>query len=204
MLKVGLTGGIASGKSLAARLFEQRGARLIDADIVARQVVMPGSRGLRRVAEAFGPGVVDASGALDRNKLGGIVFADPQRRKTLEAILHPLILEAVFSALRDLEQQGAAGIAVADVPLLYECGIQTRFDATVLVYADPATQLKRLRDRDGCTPDQARQRLSAQMPIEDKRRLADFIIDNTGAPADLEAGVASVWTDLLRLQQNKA
>lgn len=204
MLSVGLTGGIASGKSLAARLFQQRGAFLIDADSVARQVVMPGSPGLQRVVEAFGPGVVDSFGALDRKKLGAAVFSDAQLRTTLDAILHPLILDAVFSAQQDLKQQGYAGIVIADVPLLYECGLQTRFDATVLVYTDPATQMKRLQERNGLAPAQARQRLSAQMAIEDKRRLADFIIDNTGSPADLVPMVADVWTALRQLQQNKA
>ena len=203
MLSVGLTGGIASGKSLAAGFFSGRGALVLDADIVAREAVMPGSQALERIADRFGTGVLDPSGALDREKLGSIVFADQGQRKALERILHPLILSALFARIDDLQQQGRRGIVVSDLPLLFECGLQDRFDATVLVFADAATQQQRLCKRSGLSPVQARQRLDAQMPIAEKRRLADFIIDNTGSPAELESRVAGVWDALCRLLQKK-
>jgi len=203
MLNVGLTGGIASGKSLAARLFAQKGAFLIDADCVARQAVMPGSPGLERIVGQFGRRVLDSSGALDREKLGSEVFADPEKRKKLEAILHPLILETMFSRIDDLRKQGHAGIVVSDIPLLFECGIQNQFDKTVLVYADPSIQLQRLIARNRLAEAQALQRLSAQMPIAEKRRRADFIIENTGNLQELEARVAAAWSALCELLQKK-
>ncbi len=203
MLSVALTGGIASGKTLAAGFFAGRGAFLLDADIVAREVVMPGSQALERIADKFGTGVLDSTGALDREKLGSIVFADQGKRNALEQILHPLILSAMFACIADLRQQGHQGIVVSDLPLLFECGLQGRFDATVLVYADAATQQQRLCKRNGLSPVQAMRRLDAQMPIAEKRRLADFIIDNTGSPAELEPGVAAVWEALCQLLQKK-
>jgi dephospho-CoA kinase len=203
MLSVGLTGGIATGKSLASGLFAQKGAFLIDADSVARQAVMPGSPGLERIAGQFGQSVLDSSGALDRDKLGSLVFADPEKRKKLEAILHPLILGNVFARIEELRKQGHAGIVVSDIPLLFECGIQNRFDKTVLVYADASAQMQRLIERNRLAEAQAQQRLSAQMPIAEKRQHADFIIENTGTRADLEVGVNAVWSALCELLQKK-
>lgn len=203
MLSVGLTGGIASGKSLAARLFAQSGAVLIDADSVARQVVMPGSSCLERIADAFGREILDSRGALDREQLGRVVFADTEKRKALEAILHPVILAAMFSAIENLRNQGYGGIVVSDMPLLFECGVQDQFDKIVLVYAEPSTQQQRLVARNGLSPDAALQRLSAQMPIAEKRKFADFIIENTGSLAVLEERVAAVWSTLCELSKKK-
>jgi dephospho-CoA kinase len=203
MLSVGLTGGIATGKSLAAGFFAQKGAFLIDADSVARQAVMPGTPGLARIAGQFGQTVLDSSGALDRKKLGSLVFADSDKRMKLEEILHPIILSNVFSRIEDLRNQGHVGIVVADIPLLFECGIQKQFDKTVLVYADSSVQLQRLITRDRLAEVQAIQRLSAQLPIAEKRQLADFIIDNNGILTELEARVTAVWSTLCELLQKK-
>ncbi len=203
MLSVGLTGGIATGKSLVAGLFVKRGAFLIDADSVAREVVIPGSPGLALLVDQFGPCILDTTGALDREKLGSVVFADPEKRNILEAILHPLILETIFSTIDGLRKKGHAGIVISDIPLLFECGIQKQYDATVLVYADPATQQQRLVARNGLGSAAALQRLSAQMSIAEKRQHADFIIENTGSLRELEIRVSAVWSDLCELLQKQ-
>jgi dephospho-CoA kinase len=203
MLNVGLTGGIASGKSSAAQLFVQKGARLIDADLVARDVVRPGEEGFQAVVDAFGSGIVTPSGELDRVKLGAVVFSDPKKRKLLDAILHPLIINRIFSGIRDLKDRGYTGIVIADIPLLFECGLPARFDKTVLVYANPETQQQRLLHRNSIRPESARQRLSSQMPIDDKRQFADYIIENTGSLEALEAQVAAVWSLLCGILKKK-
>jgi dephospho-CoA kinase len=203
MLSVGLTGGIASGKSSAAQLFVQKGASLIDADLVARDVVLPGEEGFQPVVDAFGRDIVMTSGELDRVKLGIVVFADPAKRKLLDEILHPLIINRIFSRIGYLSDRGYAGIVIADIPLLFECGLQERFDKTMLVYADRQTQLQRLMCRNSISPESARQRLCAQMAIEDKRQYADYVIDNTGSMGALEARVAAVWLVLCGILQKK-
>jgi dephospho-CoA kinase len=193
MLSLGLTGGIASGKTLAARFFADKGALVLDADAEARQVVLPGSAGLARIVEAFGAGMLTPEGMLDREKMAAVVFADPAQRKLLDGILHPLILGAMFAKADGLRTGGHAGIVVLDIPLLFECNLQARFDKTVLVYADEELQIARLMERNGLSESQARQRLAAQMPIERKRALADFVIENTGSQEALAAAVARVW-----------
>jgi dephospho-CoA kinase len=200
MLSVGLTGGIASGKSLAAQLFVQKGASLIDADLIARDVVCPGAEGFQPVIDAFGSGIITASGQLDREKLGAIVFADPEKRKLLDAILHPLIINRIFSRLGDLSQQRYNGIVIADIPLLFECGLRERFDKTVLVYSSPEMQQQRLMQRNGITREPARQRMSSQMAIDEKRRYADYIIENTGSIEGLKQQVNTVWSCLCKIQ----
>jgi len=201
MLSVGLTGGIASGKSSAAQLFVQKGACLIDADLIARDVVRPGEEGFQPVVDAFGPDLVTPLGELDRVKLGTVVFSDPDKRKLLDAILHPLITSRIFSRIGELNDRGYPGIVIADIPLLFECGLQKRFDKTVLVYADPETQQQRLMYRTSISPESARQRLCSQMPIVNKRQYADYIIENTGSLDALEAQVAAVWSSLTGILQ---
>ena len=201
MLSVGLTGGIASGKSLAAQLFVQKGACLIDADLVARDVVRPGEEGFQLVRNAFGSDIITPSGELDRVKLGTIVFADPGKRKFLDTTLHPFIINRIFSHIGQLNDQRYQGIVVVDIPLLFECGLQERFDKTVLVYATPETQQQRLMQRNSITPEAARQRLCSQMAMDDKRQYADYIIDNTGSLDALEVQVATVWSFLCGILQ---
>jgi dephospho-CoA kinase len=201
MLSVGLTGGIASGKSSAARLFVQKGACLIDADRIALDIVRPGEEGFQPVVDAFGSDIVTPLGELDRVKLGAVVFSDPEKRKLLDALLHPFIIARIFSLIGDLRNRGYGGIVIADIPLLFECGLHERFDKTVLVYADPETQKQRLICRNSIAPESALQRLSAQMPIDAKRRLADYIIENTGSLDALEAQVAAVWQLLCGILQ---
>ena len=192
---IGLTGGIATGKSTVAAMLTDRGAAVVDADLIARQVVEPGTAGLEAVAGAFGPEVVTPSGELDRARLAGIVFADAESRHRLEALTHPLILARIDDQVAGLVLSGPPLIAV-DVPLLFEGGRQSDFPGGVLlVYADAATQLQRLRERNELDEDAGRQRLAAQLPIERKRELATWVIDNGGSRADTEAAVDPWWRD---------
>lgn len=197
MLKVGLTGNIAAGKSSVARVWRELGAWLIDADVLARQAVEPGTPGLQAIAREWGPGVLDAQGALDRAALRELVFRDAAARARLEAIVHPAV-----AARRDAEHARAeaagAALVVADVPLLFEVGMERDFDVVVLVDAPEALRLQRLvRDR-GLAPDEARRMLAAQMPAAEKRARADVVIDNAGSLAELEARAHAVWAELSR------
>ncbi|MDQ0990293.1 dephospho-CoA kinase [Streptomyces sp. V3I7] len=195
MLKVGLTGGIGAGKSEVSRLFVERGAVLIDADRIAREVVAPGTPGLAAVVEAFGAGVLTEDGSLDRPALGAIVFADAERLAVLNAIVHPLV------RARSLELENAAAddaVVVHDVPLLTENGLAPLYDVVVVVDASPETQLDRLVRLRGMTEEDARARMAAQATREKRREIADVVIDND-VPLDvLERRVDDVWADLVR------
>ncbi|MFD9572099.1 dephospho-CoA kinase [Streptomyces sp. NPDC059982] len=193
MLKVGLTGGIGAGKSEVSRLLAGYGAVVVDADRIAREVVEPGTPGLAAVVEAFGEGVLTAGGALDRPKLGAVVFADPERLKTLNAIVHPLV------GARSAELERAAGpdaIVVHDVPLLAENGLAPLYDLVVVVDAAPATQLARLTALRGMTEDEAKARMAAQATREQRLAVATLVIDNDGPLGALEPQVRAVWQEL--------
>ncbi|MEU0336877.1 dephospho-CoA kinase [Streptomyces sp. NPDC006193] len=195
MLTVGLTGGIGAGKSEVSRLLVERGAVLIDADRIARDVVAPGTPGLAAVVEAFGPDVLTADGSLDRPRLGSIVFADPDKLALLNSIVHPL----VRARSRELESAAAEdAVVVHDVPLLTENGLAPLYDVVVVVDADPATQLDRLVRLRGMTEDDARARMAAQATREQRRAVADIVIDNDVPLDELRARVAEVWDDLVR------
>lgn len=197
MLRVGLTGNIASGKSTVARVWERLGARIIDADELARRAVEPGSPALERIAREFGPGVLEPGGGLDRAAMRDLVFRDEAARRRLEAIVHPEVARLRAEEERRLEQEGVA-IVVNDIPLLFEAGLQDQFDVVVLVDAPEEVRLERLvRDR-GLTRDEARRMIEAQMPAEPKRRRADVVIDNAGTLEELEACAERVWRDLVR------
>ncbi|MGW7649803.1 dephospho-CoA kinase [Streptomyces bobili] len=195
MLKVGLTGGIGAGKSEVSRLLVACGAVLIDADRIAREVVAPGTPGLAAVVETFGEGVLAEDGSLDRPKLGSIVFADPDRLAALNAIVHPLV------GARSRELESAApedAVVVHDVPLLTESGLAPLYDVVVVVDADPATQLDRLVRFRGMTEDDARARMAAQATREQRRQIADIVVDNDVPLPDLERRVKDVWAELVR------
>ncbi|MEF3303753.1 dephospho-CoA kinase [Paenibacillus sp. GYB003] len=179
-MNIGLTGGIASGKSTVAAMLVERGAVLIDADRIAREVVLPGTPALEQVAERFGSGVLLPDGSLNRKALGEIVFGDEAARKELESILHPRIRALMRERMETHERQSPDKLVVVDVPLLFESKLQAMFQETVLVYIPRSLQLARLMARDELTERQAESRLAAQMPIEAKRELADFVIDNSG------------------------
>lgn len=180
MLRVGLTGGIASGKTTVANLFAELGAGIVDTDRVAREVVDPGEPGLAAVREAFGPSVMSSSGQLDRRALRSVVFADPEKRRKLEAILHPLIRARTLEKLDQVE----APYALVVVPLLLETGFESLVDRVAVVDCPREMQLERLLLRDGIDPDEAESMLGAQMDRETRLARADDVIDNSG---DLDA-----------------
>lgn len=192
-MNIGLTGGIACGKSTVAAMFVKRGAILIDADQIAREVVLPGSPALALVAERFGQEVLLEDGSLNRKALGNIVFHDAAARKELEAILHPRIRAMMREGMEKAQRETPDKLVVVDVPLLFESKLETMFEETLLVYIPRQLQLDRLQARDGLTREQAESRIAAQMPIDDKRRLADTIIDNSGTLADTERQVAELY-----------
>ncbi|MEU6543461.1 dephospho-CoA kinase [Streptomyces sp. NPDC046859] len=195
MLKVGLTGGIGAGKSAVSRLLVEHGAVLIDADRIAREVVAPGTPGLAAVVEAFGEDVLAADGGLDRPKLGSIVFADPERLAVLNSIVHPL----VGARSRELEEAAAGdAVVVHDVPLLTENGLAPLYDLVIVVDAGPATQLDRLVRLRGMTEEDARARMAAQATREQRRAIADIVVDNDVPLEELRRRVKDVWEELVR------
>jgi dephospho-CoA kinase len=200
MLRVGLTGGIGSGKSEAARRLAEHGAIVIDADVAAREVVAPGSPGLAQIAAAFGEGVLRPDGSLDRERLGQMVFADPGLRATLNAIVHPLVRtwmeEAERAAVRAAPPPGP--VVVHDVPLLAESRGKAGFDVVIVVDVAPELQVERLVRLRGMAADQARARMAAQASREQRLAVADIVIDNSGSLDDLDRRIAAVWADLER------
>lgn len=192
---IGLTGGIACGKSTVAKMLVARGARVIDADAVAREVVAPGTEGLQAITDRFGAEVLDDDGALDRAALGRRVFGDASARAALEGILHPLI--AVESA-RQIQQAVAEGapLVVYDAALLIESGRADMFRPLVVVSVRPQTQIDRIMRRDGLDEASAQARLDAQMPVAEKAALADHVIDNEGDLDATEAQVEALWRTL--------
>ncbi|MDB4950142.1 MAG: Dephospho-CoA kinase [Gemmatimonadetes bacterium] len=195
MLKVGLTGNIAAGKSSVVRAWQGLGAHVVDADELSRSVVEPGTEAHARIMEAWGPRVEDASGGLDRAALRAIVFADPEARVRLEAIVHPAVAALRDQAYAEAETRGEA-LVVADVPLLFEVGMADDFDFLVLVDAPEDVRLARLvRDR-GLDEAEARRMIGAQMPAALKRARADLVIENAGAYSDLEVAARVAWAEL--------
>lgn len=198
VLKVGLTGGIGAGKSEVSRRLAAQGAIVIDADIIAREVVAPGTPGLAEVVEAFGPGVLTAEGSLDRAALGEIVFADPDRLATLNAIVHP----RVYARQDEVEEEAGPGaIVVHDVPLITENGLAGNYDLVVVVDIPPRMQLERLMRMRGMTKEQAQARIAAQASREDRLAIADMVVDNSGSLAELDRQVGELWSELRRRNQ---
>lgn len=195
-LLVGLTGGIASGKTTVCRQLAELGCHVIDADVLAREVVAPGEPALEAVVEAFGREVLRPDGSLDRGRLGTIVFAEPGQRKRLEAIIHPGVQARRQAALAELAAGGFDGLVVQDVALLIEVGAAAQVDRLVVVYADPAIQLERLVRRDGLDPAEAERRIASQMPLAEKVRLAHYVIDNSDSPEETAAQVRAVHAAL--------
>jgi dephospho-CoA kinase len=196
-LSVGLTGGIASGKSTVSRQLAALGCHVIDADVLAREVVAPGEPAWRQVVEAFGREVLRPDGSLDRARLGALVFADPEKRRRLEAITHPAIQSRRQAALDDLAARGFDGLVVQDAALLIEVGGAASVDRLVVVYADPAIQLDRLMRRDTLDEAEARRRIASQMPLQEKVRLAHYVIDNSDSVEETAAQVRAVHAALL-------
>lgn len=200
MFQVGLTGGIASGKSTVSGLLAERGAVIVDADAVAREVVEPGEPALKQIVATFGDGVLRGDGSLDRDALGAIVFADADANKALRAITHPAIgarIAEMIEAVRETDR-----IVVLDAPLLVEAGWTGM--PLIVVATEPEVQVERMvRDRD-MSGDDARARMSAQASLEEKLAKADIVIWNNGSLEELEARVDEVWADLLRRRDDEA
>jgi dephospho-CoA kinase len=179
MLRVGLTGSIAVGKSFVTSVFAELGCRVLDADATAREVVKPGTPGLQAVASAFGAEVLKADGSLDRERLGAIIFANEAKREQLNAILHPYIIARQDEILNKWELEDPNGIGIVDAALMIESGGYKRFDKLIVVHCRPEVQLERLMMRDKLTLVEARERIASQMPQEEKQRFADFLIDTS-------------------------
>jgi dephospho-CoA kinase len=195
VLRVGLTGGIGSGKSEVSRRLAAQGAVVIDADAIAREVVAAGTDGLAEVVEAFGPEILRADGQLDRPRLGDIVFADPELRGKLNAIVHP----RVGARMAELEREAGPGaIVVHDVPLIAENAMASAYDLVVVVDVPPRIQVERLVRRRGMTREQAQARIAAQASREQRLGIAGIVIDNSGSLAELDRQVGDLWAELRR------
>jgi dephospho-CoA kinase len=197
-LLVGLTGGIATGKSTVTALLAGPSVRVVDADALAREVVEPGTPAHAQIVAEFGKEVLQPDGRLDRARLGEIVFPDAAKRKRLEAITHPAIRRRFEQIMADLERAGFDGLLIWDAALLVESGGTKNMDRVVIVTTDPATQLKRLMQRDGCTEEAALARVASQMPLAIKARYGDYVIDNSGPREQTEARVREVYRSLLQ------
>lgn len=184
----GVTGGIGTGKSRVAALLRERGVPVVDADELAREVVATGSPGLGELVQAFGPEVLTADGSLDRKRLGALVFSDEDARRRLNAITHPRVRELSQQRFAELAQRGVE-LAAYDVPLLFEAGLDAVLRPVVVVACSEATQISRIMARDGLGADEARARVAAQLPLAEKRKRADYVLENEGSLAELAAGV---------------
>jgi dephospho-CoA kinase len=191
MRVLGLTGGIASGKSVVAQMFRELGAEVIDADQLAREVVEPGQPALQAIVSSFGPEVLGDDGTLDRGKLAAIVFADPAARARLNAITHPPIRQRLVQALEARRHQ--PGLLIAAVPLLYENGRESLVEKVVVVWVDRVTQIERMMRRDRLSRAEAEQRLAAQLPLDAKRDRADDVIDNGGSLEATRRQVTAIY-----------
>jgi len=195
MLKVALTGGIATGKSHVLERFRARGVPCLDADVLAHGVTAAGTEATTAIAARFGAGILAPDGSVDRAKLGPIVFADPTARRELEAIVHPAVYRAVAAGVRAFELIGDDPFAVVDVPLLYETGAEKDFDRVIVTACSPQTQMVRLRER-GMTEDAARQRLAAQWPTDEKTARADFVVNTEGTFEETNQQVDAIFRSL--------
>ncbi|MDF2957206.1 MAG: Dephospho-CoA kinase [Candidatus Alkanophagales archaeon MCA70_species_1] len=205
MLRVGLTGGIASGKSLVAKFFMELGAYVIDYDVLSREVVRPGTEAWWRIVETFGKEILRRDLTIDRKKLGDIVFADHSKLRKLEEIVHPAISEEGERRLAALEKLDPEAIVILDIPLLIEKMLASsptaeklKLDKIIVVYVSEETQLRRLCERDGISEEEARRRIRAQLPLKEKLKYADFVIDNEGSIEDTRRQVVSIYRRLKR------
>lgn len=207
MLVIGLTGNIGSGKSTVSRRLESLGAKVIDADRVAREVVIPGTPALKEIVRSFGPDILNSDGTLDRKKMGDIVFNDPGARAKLNGITHPRIKEAIRLEIEKLNLHPDSctcdGVVVLEAPLLIEVGLHHQVDEIWVVKIDKKEQVERLIERDDLTAEEARRRIAAQLPQEEKLKLARRVIDNSGDPEQAIKQVDRHWADFLKEHLSK-
>jgi dephospho-CoA kinase len=199
MLRIGLTGSIAVGKSFVAGVFAELGCHVLDADHTAREVVLPGSEGLTAVVNAFGNEVLNPDGTLNRQALGALVFGDEQKRQQLNHLLHPFIIARQDEILREWGSGDPEGIGIVDAALMIESGGYKRFDKLIVVHCRPEVQLERLMLRDGLSRDEAQRRIDSQMPQEEKQRFADYLIDTSDGYELARARTLEVHNELRRL-----
>lgn len=199
MLKVGLTGSIAVGKSYVCEVFKELGAFVLDADLTAREVVKPYTQGWRLIVENFGTEILNDDNSINRAKLGDIVFSDESKRLLLNSIVHPLVIEAQDRWLRECEKINPNGVAIVDAALMIESGSWVRFDKIIVVWCEPSVQLERLMKRNNLTKEEALKRIQAQMPQEEKKKYADFLIDTTEGFQSTREQVFEVFQQLMKL-----
>lgn len=199
MLIVGLTGGIATGKSAVTKMFEERGAVIVDFDVMSRDIVEPDTPAWKDIVDYFGESILNDDRTLNRAKLGDIVFADTEKRKKLEGFIYPRLFEEYNRRIREIEQSNPGALVLADTPLLFEANLQDFFNKIVVVYATSEQQIRRLTERDGLERDAVLARLEAQMPTEEKLKHADFVIDNCGSTEDLEQEVEKIFDELQKV-----
>jgi len=198
MLRIGLTGGIASGKSTVAAMLRDRDCPILDADAIAHELLEPGQDAYKEVVREFGEGILVRGDAVDRGKLGAIVFADAQKRERLNQIMHPRIQQIVAEWFRRLDRRGGPDFAFEDAALILEAGAKKNFDRVVACWCKPEQQIERLRER-GVSLEDAQRRIAAQMPMDEKRRLADDVIDCSGSMEETERQVDSLVAKLKQL-----
>ncbi|GAB4344694.1 MAG: dephospho-CoA kinase [Candidatus Abyssubacteria bacterium] len=196
MMVIGLTGGIATGKSSIAAMFARRGAYIIDFDELAHLVVEPDKPAWQDIVDFFGSSILKEDRTLDRPKLGQVVFSDAEKRKTLQQFIYPRISEEYLRRIQEIGEKDPDAVVLVDVPLLIEQRMQPMFAKLILVYAPRELQLKRLTERDGLSLDDALKRLDAQMPIDEKVQYADYVVHNTGSLQESEAQVDQIWREL--------
>ncbi|MHB8092807.1 MAG: dephospho-CoA kinase [Syntrophales bacterium] len=201
MLNVGLTGGIASGKSTVARILVEKGALLIDLDELAHEVEAPEGEVWEKIVHHFGEGVLSAERTIDRKKLGAIVFANPSQLLLLNELVHPAVFEAWQRRLRELRQASPEAIVLSAIPLLIESGMVELVDLVLLVYLPPEKQITRLIRRDGYSLQEAKERIASQMAIEEKMRHADIIINNEGSEEETARELTDIWEELKKREK---
>ena len=199
MLRIGLTGSIAVGKSFVASVFVDLGCHLVDADLTSREVVLPGSPGLKAVVEHFGAEILFDDGTLNRKALGAVIFADEQERLVLNSILHPFIIERQDQILNEWEDKDPDGICIVDAALMIESGGYRRFDKLVVVHCRPEVQLERLMLRDGLSRDEAQRKINSQMPQEEKQQYADYLIDTSDGFEPTRLRTKQVYEELRKI-----
>ncbi len=201
MVAIGLTGGIASGKSTVAGMLREEGAHLLDADLIAREIVRPGSLAWREIVDWLGENILTPDRSIDRRRLGELVFGDPGARERLNRITHPLIVQELMLGTEKFKKDNPGSVLVLVVPLLIELGLQSLVDLVLLAYVTPEIQLARLKQRDGLSTCQAMNRLQAQMPLTEKRVFAHYIIDNSGAVECTARQVKEFWNKVVKDHQ---
>ncbi len=203
MIIAGLTGGIASGKSTVSRFLAEAGARIFDADKIAREVVMQGTPAYDEILSFFGVGILLPSGEIDRERLGEIIFNDPGKKKQLDTIVHPRVFERSAEKIAHIAVQAPNAVVIMDIPLLLETGMEKNMAEVIVVYVPESLQLERLMKRDGISEQAARSRIRSQMPIEEKRKRATTVIDNSGTKPDSRKQALAVFNRLKQRMENR-